>query len=920
MSSLSPFDGAESETTSVPACNPSASRMEGTDAEMESYNVESVLDSAGETKQDEEVLPVPVEQVQVQVQVQVQPKGAVAAAAAELVDEDGDEDEENEVSLSEYVHSELVSLVNEPSAVHRWKPHLHQMDAVCILGDDSRGELPPLDWKGAFRKSYTILFWIRPVLGGLRETTEGSTVSDLGEAGQDSASSLTETRRLWYRFSTATLDDVGVGICVQCGDWVLDLDGNLTSTLMAFGLPPKTQMTQLPIQLTPNEWSLVAFSHSFPYLKRPEWTVTVNGNLVGRAELSYPIVDQPLQHSSVLHNLCSGGARVLQPSTKSDDQKSASELAQKPLSELHSLHFELATLAIHSEIIESDLQALLYSGGPTLSLQHYGKIVTPLPPIDNWTKGSSLHGSNVGIPIAVDKLALEVQHLTDSVVHYFGATHAKVLRGRIVLQQPYIPGESDATPKVGLLQPSLARRDEETQALNLFGNVRLLHALSDFLLHCDNGHVDPNLFESTKHLSIVLLEQGLLPALVLPFFLAQLPAGHGMDLQRQLVDKSYTFLYNLYSHTGEWAADLIQLLSDLVYSGGGRVHEQVLQHGVIHVLASSLRLSLLRAEQLQVNKYDSLEKFTTPRDEDAWGKPTHEFACPTVVPIKIAQSCSNLVAVCCGIAVEVDFSPATRLQRSSDLALSAVFGLALNMDLWGKSEAALLSILSEVAMRYGNVQGGQILRRQLPIQALLDLIRSRLEFAAHPEIAARLSEIIQHMLLASLSHRKNTSIGEHDIAACMGALSDCPLGSVGTHVILSSLTNILDFCNSDDDELVQIASRMGRNLIMSQYHDVVAPMLLSRTVFCGERTMSPETPKDCRWEYHWRMALTLFAVSYLSLCCFLSIFRLTLRVLRGSGLHLYLDLKALQLPNPLAVFCLLLDSLVRLTIAWLMKQ
>jgi hypothetical protein len=56
------------------------------------------------------------------------------------------------------------------------------------------------------------------------------------------------------------------------------------------------------------------------------------------------------------------------------------------------------------------------------------------------------------------------------------------------------------------------------------------------------------------------------------------------------------------------------------------------------------------------------------------------------------------------------------------LALTAVFGLALNMDLWGKSEAALVSLLSEVSLRYGNVQGGQILRRQSPIQSFLDLI------------------------------------------------------------------------------------------------------------------------------------------------------------------------------------------------------
>ena len=827
--------------------------------------------------------------------------------------------EEKELSLSEYIDSELVNLVNDPTALARWKPYVRQMDAVCILGDDSYCQLPPLDWKGCFRKSYSVLLWVRPIVGNamsVLETQDGTsgtgTDTDIPpvQTGDVDTGAVppSQSRRLWYRFSTAPEDDSGVGICVQCGDWVLDLEGNLTANLTAFGLPPKTQLLKLPLHLKPNEWSLIGFSHSFPYLKRPQWTVTVNGTLVGRGELSYPIVDQPLQHATVLQNLCSGGVAVLQPSTKPDDQKSATELAQRPQSILHSLHFQLASIAIHSEIIGSDVQALLFCGGPTLSLQHYGRIVTPLPPIDNWTKGSSLNGPNVGVPLAVHSLALDVQHLMDSVVHYFGATNAKVLRGRIMLHQAYLPGETDATPKVGLLQPSVVRRDEELPTLNLFGNVHLLHSLSDFLLHCDNGNVDPNLFESTKHLSIVLLEQGLLPALVLPFFLAQLPAGHGMDLQKPLVDKSYTFLYNLYAHKGEWAAELIQLLSDVVYFGGGRVHEQVLQHGLIHVLASSLRVSLLRAEQLQVQKYSTLEKFKLPHDEDAWGVPSHELACPKAVPIKIAQACSNLVAVCCGITLEIDFSPATRLQRSSDLALTAVFGLALNMDLWGKSEAALLSILSEVSLRYGNVQGGQILRRQLPIQSFLDLIRSRLEFAGHPEIAARLSDIIQHMLLASLSHRKNISIGEHDIAACMGALSDCPLGSVGTHVILSSLTNILEFCNSDDDQLVQIASRMGRNLVMSQYHDVVAPMLLSRTVFCGERSMSPEPRTDSKWENHWRMALTLFAVSsWCASCVCLKIDLLTIFSCRPrSGSRRYLVRKASRRPNRLVAFCSLL--------------
>jgi hypothetical protein len=122
------------------------------------------------------------------------------------------------------------------------------------------------------------------------------------------------------------------------------------------------------------------------------------------------------------------------------------------------------------------------------------------------------------------------------------------------------------------------------------------------------------------------------------------------------------------------------------------------------------------------------------------------------------------------------------------------------------------------------------------------------------------------MLLSSLTSQMNISQAEQDISACMGALSECPLGSIVAHSILSSLTNILQWCSSGDEAKLQIVARMGRNLIMSQYHDVVAPMLLSRTVFCGERSMSTEkqgkqAAEDVYWQEDWCMALLLFAVS-----------------------------------------------------------
>ena len=79
----------------------------------------------------------------------------------------GIEEEEDEVSLSQYLHMELVTLQNDPTVLAtKWKPFLSQTDAVIQLkGDSSKCQLPALDWKGQFRKSYSLLFWIRPILG-----------------------------------------------------------------------------------------------------------------------------------------------------------------------------------------------------------------------------------------------------------------------------------------------------------------------------------------------------------------------------------------------------------------------------------------------------------------------------------------------------------------------------------------------------------------------------------------------------------------------------------------------------------------------------------------------------------------------------------------------------------------------------------
>jgi len=573
----------------------------------------------------------------------------------------------------------------------------------------------------------------------------------------------------------------------------------------------------------------------------------------------------------------------------------------------------VASLALHADVIGPELQALMATtGGPSLSLQHGGKIATPLPPVENWTKGSSLeHGPNVGIPLAVHPLSLQLQHSQDKAVHYFGAASAE-LKGntRIVWTQTPLPGIFDSTPKVGLIQPALPQQDssaaamnsENTPTLQFKGEVRLCHALPEYLMENSSEDIclNYNPLNSSQQLSIILQEQGLLTFLIMPFFLAQLPtAGHGLQLQLSLQKQSLRFLYSLYTNDGAWAASLIQALADCIQHGGSRVHEQVLQNGLLHILASSLRQSLIRAERLSIQSYSTLEEFCSAENkkalvEEAWWRPTHDEACPSCIAMPIAHACARLVSVSCGVTGkdtednEKKSYPTLLMhwQRGSDLALTSIFGLALNLDLWGRQEEALLCMLSEISRRYGNITGGQLLRRQIPIQSFLDLIRSRLEFAS-PKVGERLATLLRYMLLASLSHTKNISIGEHDIHACCSALSDLPLGSVGTHVIFHSWSAILDWCNDtdnsaeDEEHMMNVCRKLGRNLMMSQYHDVVAPMLLSRTVFCGERSMSgfipdkskqsseslveeKETPQQQllnqpNWRSHWRMVLSLFA-------------------------------------------------------------
>ena len=247
---------------------------------------------------------------------------------------------------------------------------------------------------------------------------------------------------------------------------------------------------------------------------------------------------------------------------------------------------------------------------------------------------------------------------------------------------------------------------------------------------------------------------------------------------------------------------------------------------------------------------------------------------------------------------------ALHVRRSSDISQSALFGFALDFDLWGSDPTAAAKVLRAVALRFcsngpsfdsvgamvepptdGKGGYGWLLRNQMSVQTFLDAIRlgfSDCAFLDEPVVstANSLSAILKSMLHHSLSSHRSISRGEHDVAACVHSLTDAPFGSVAAHVVLTSIADMLAdsgaIRNYETRETkegkkhrLELTSRLGRNLLMSSFHDAVAPMLLGRTVFRGGETPDRESealPGDgqsasnsLNWTHHWRLCLLIFS-------------------------------------------------------------
>ena len=825
-----------------------------------------------------------------------------------------DETLENTATFSKHLHQQWKVLVDPDvpreqrvKQAELLRSLLWEPDGYITFKGLTKGLLPALDWNSSFRKAYSLLMWVRPRLTD--ETLELSPESEM---------EMSQTRML-YRFSSHADDSRAVGVCVNMSDWHASSDKTtVETTLTAYSLPhlkPRSvvaasmatysSFVRVNVSLKVGEWQLLGINHTFPYLKRPVWSIAVDGLVQGQGELAYPICENKveMEDNQVLHNVVVGGAEQEAIPDKTDDQKSASELNAKPPPERIGLELDLASLALYPDPISTSIQAVVAEAGPNLSLQKGGRILPTLPPIPNWSKGSSMEGPKVGIPLTVHSAALDLQRLSGKFIFGISALSARVLgevgsSQRLVCPLSLVAGSTESTPRVGLVRPAEPIRlaEEDLPVLYLIGNSSVFHAISNYLLNIPDAvdFSNENLDETTKNLSVALQEQNTLSLLVMPFFLSLCPPGRLFEMHKSLYIASIRQLYALYSSDGEFAALLIYMLADYVRTGGARSHEELLQGGILHILSACLRLSLLRCQKVKFfrdppSSVEVLQKRFETLSEEIYPQNRPDGTSPSYVPVMVAEACVALLGACCGrTSEEMDrLSPAMQIRRTSDSALTAVFGLALDMDLWGGDAVAASHVIGFVAQRYGGTSftAGYILRSQVSVQYFLDLVKLRFEASAastHVEdTALQFSLLLQSMLLSSLSNRRSISQGEHDVSACVSALTDSPLGSVGSYVVLNAMVGVLAWCEvlpsemsrtvehpgTDDERKMQLASRLGRNLLMAQFHDVVAPMILSKTIFSGERTMSmaklananSEYPGYLTWHNHWQLVLLLFS-------------------------------------------------------------
>jgi len=799
--------------------------------------------------------------------------------------------------------------------------------------------------------------------------------------------------------------------------------------------PHPNSMTT-PISIPAGKWTLVGIQHSFPYMRSPVVSITINGVEVDKGEVAYPSlvgeVGGIMRDNFILCNIPNDIDRN-RNHNHNLEMKQQDRKYSHSSSRLNVDKVDFAGFGLFKEIVPTLIQGIISEHGPSKNadgvipvippvVQNRDAIVTnvernamqkkphggsgPFGLSSNRNKGGGSRG--IGIPLSVgvmhssggnSQAEVLLQRLLSKLVIGLNASNAVQVGGGKVL----IPvsmgcsvGLTADVSKVGIVQPKDPSVDtsisaattggkknrksffaplmdgskEDNDNLNMAkcgGNIRIFNSCQEFLIQQQQRkgptgsvavpeyNLPSSLVPDVRPIPSFCDAYSSLDSFgyILQAFHRSLPPpGYPHNLQLKFYQNSFDHLYDLVVYKGgAFAAHLIELFAANI-SLGGKAKEEVLHSGGLHILATLLRRVLLRAARLGMfgkkpEQDIPLWQVYGPREkseDELLDMHATKQSAPNHIPALITKACCSVVNSCCGPVQEKGRRwkrPTLSLfiRRASDIALTAIFGFAMDMDLWGNDMCACASIMKEIIDRYCSegfdsdnnaeitekfdVGYGRMLRSEISAQHLLDNIRMRfgeeiiLSKRSNSEIcnakksvATSLSRLLYMLLKYSLSSQKTIPQGEHDVISAANALSDCQLGSIGSHAILTAINDVLVFCETfplnkaqsvtlpeTDVQAISavlyshhysnskqksrescfklkamktdIIGRLARNLIIGQFHDVLAPLLLSRTIFTGNAESTSNSKSDMldgncsryHWQYHWRIVLRLFTVS-----------------------------------------------------------
>ena len=1002
-------------------------------------------------------------------------------------------------SLKDKLFSPLVSDVH--LTINRPTEQKSNLSSKGVLGIQSGIQLPLIDWQKEFRKSYSVLMWVRFHHDHESDDDDNNDNDDSDDVILDDSSSVSSIPstfsklheqpepQLLYRFATSSSPMAhGVQATLhkdttyyeerrkQKGQSDHNKNKYIPVIIRVETLRPQPpskidniHSIQLPNSLTtkriliPNgEWTLLCIQHSFPYLKKPLVSVSMNGVEIQKAEMTYPALGgeagEVMMDNYILCNIptmiesrhCNVVDNSSNGKKKGGNKNISSSCVLDNISKV-----DFAGFGLFKEVIPTLVQAIICEHGPCTSADG---VIPSVPPVvqsrdgivvgttaaseesynnrggSNSVVGSPKRGAavssgpfglsshrmpnasegrGIGIPLCTGvQLTEDVSHKGDLFIQQLLSKLVLGLNGSssfkygdkigLTVNSCCNVGLTSDVKMVGIVQakqPSRRSGEERQSRVDTaqgvdeqngtiargIGNLSIYHSTIKFLdiemnrIGCDDdcqvslpkynmSNSNVTGFNPIPSFVSTYLSLDSISYILQPFHLALPPPGNAHSLQQRLYHDSFDHLYDLVVYNGgALAAKLIDLFVTNLYLGG-RMREEIIHRGSLHTLVVLLRKVLLRACRLRL--WDCKEKSAMKRlwetyspkespDDGLHDITSAKDTAPSYIPPSITNACQSLITACCGPSVLVGKRwkrppLSIHVRRTSDIAMTAIFGFVLDFDLWGGDLVSASKIMREFADLYctDGFEGqdknshpeltekydsgyGRILRGQISVQHFLDLVRLHfgneiiLQSNDNPSertkalksLSSSLSRILYVLLKYSLV--KQVSQGENDISAVVGALSDCPLGSVGAHLVLSALNDILIYCelvpkhqigkhvherNEDQSKYIQlliegtnfnkntssafqqsiklkrakseIAGRLARNLLLGQFHDVVAPMLLSRTVFDGRRTIvengvnlvkdeqkdsqsfdSEFTKSSYGFQNHWILALQLFIVS-----------------------------------------------------------